>query len=408
MLMAQGCSSWRWSVVLLTNAAVIVTPTLGMAQAPTGAVTGHVYLADTNGPARLATVVLEDATPLDSSSRPSSGSASIHMSTVKTLPDGSFAFAQVAPGTYYVHASAPGYISPLDVLALSREQALQPDKEVKERMAAEIPRVRVQAGVAARADILLVRGASVTGTVLYDDGSPAAGLEVNLLVHEKEKWIQPQSDPTGTTPSGRTDDKGRYYFSGLPPREYLVEVQLDLEKTSLEISKNGMWSNGGENASVPIYSGSSFRSKDARPFRLKQGEDRAGEDVEVPLNKLHNVTGIITAARDGHTVNGGTVELLYADDRSQAVHARLTQGDPTFPLHFVPEGDYILRVTDASDVEFKDVPNASGTFPATRTEAHTLHTYGPSEQALHVDGEVSGLTIVVPEISQKSQANSVH
>jgi len=380
--------------------------------APTGIVSGHVFYADTNGPARLATVLLEAAAAIDGYQPGTGDKATTHVSSVNTLPDGSFVIPHVAPGVYYVFASAPGYVSPLDGLSLSRDELLKPDKAVKERIAAAVPRVVVQA-LAATVDITLERGAAVAGTVLYDDGSPAAGLRVLLLVRADSragdkagKWVVPESGPVPGVSGVLTDDRGSYRISGLPAREYLAEVELKLEKNSIDISSNGWSSNGSGGITVPVYSGNSLRQKNAVPFHIKLGEERPGEDLLIPLNKLHGVTGVITAARDGHVVNGGSVQLLYADDKTEAVKTNLVKDDTGFSLNFVPEGDYIVRATDAADNEYTEVPNGAGTTPPTHTETHAVHSYATGEQPLHVQGDVTGLAVAVPEKAPKTAQTS--
>ncbi len=380
---------------------------------PTGTVTGHIFYADTNGPARLATVLLEAASAIDGYQPGPGDKANTHVSSVTTLPDGSFAIPHVAPGVYYVFAAAPGYVSPIDGLSLSRDELQKPDKAVKERIAAAVPRVVVQANLAAAVDVTLERGAAVAGTVLYDDGSPAAGLRVLLLLRADSKagdkagkWVVPESGPVPGVSYVLTDDRGNYRISGLPAREYLAEVELKLENTSFDINNGGYSSSSSGGVTVPVYSGNSLREKDAAPFRIKLGEERPGEDLLIPLNKLHAVTGVITAARDGHVVNGGTVQLLYADDKTEAAKIDLTKDDTSFSLNFVPEGDYIARVTGAVDNEYTEIPNGTGVVPPTRTETHAVHSYATGEQPLHVQGDVTGLAIAVPEKAPKAAQES--
>ena len=156
--------------------------------AATGTISGHVFYADTNGPARLAQVLLEPADAVDGFTAGAGKSVSAHFSGVQTLPDGSFTAPHVTPGTYNVYASAPGYLSPLAELGVTESQLHNPDKAVKEAIAQAIPRVTVSAGRAVSADLTLERGAAVSGTVLYDDGSPASGIQVKLLTKKKDKW----------------------------------------------------------------------------------------------------------------------------------------------------------------------------------------------------------------------------
>jgi hypothetical protein len=373
--------------------------------AATSTVTGHVYCADTNAPARMATVMLEPAEAADAHSSGGHGRVSTYVSAVQTLLDGSFSIAHVAPGSYYVIASEPGYVSALASLGVSVVDLQKPDDTLKDKIA-KVPRITVQPNLPAAIDVTLERGAAVSGTVLFDDGSPAGGLEVHLLARKKDEWAAMEFGPFETSAQAQTDDRGAYRISGLPAREYLVEVDLHLAKKTYEFDghgNTGMSSDAGY--SLPIYSGGSWRKKDAAAVSLKSGEDRAGEDIQIPLSQLHSVRGAITAARDGHVVNGGSVSLIHADDKSQAVSTRLTKDDNGFAFSFIPEGDYILRVSGAADIEYEEIPNPPHSVPPTRSEEHTLHRYGNPDQAIHIDRDLSGLTIAVPELPEKAQAN---
>lgn len=102
----------------------------------------------------------------------------------------------------------PGYISPYLSLALAKGRSpygerrpLGPAQQATKEAALEtIQRITVQAGQNASIDVTLEREAAVSGTVTFDDGSPAAGLDVTLrskmLRDGKETWseIRPVSD----------------------------------------------------------------------------------------------------------------------------------------------------------------------------------------------------------------------
>ena len=149
-----------------------------------------------------------------------------------------------------------------------------------------------------------------------------------------------------------------------------------------------------------------MRPKDAVPFSLSSGEERHGEDIEIPISRMHRVRGSLAAARDGHVVNGGQLSLLYPDDKSEASHTSLTRDDDGFSFSFVPEGDYILRVNGASDNEYVEIPNGPHSMPPTRTETHTVRSYGSVDYPLHVVGDLTGLVVAVPELpGQKSQSS---
>ncbi len=50
-------------------------------------------------------------------------------------------------------------------------------------------------------------------------------------------------------------------------------------------------------STLMVYSGDATRKSDADVFKLGPGEERAGDDITIPLSKLHSVSGVVTAAR---------------------------------------------------------------------------------------------------------------
>jgi hypothetical protein len=384
--------------------AFCAAPVFGQSKTARGTVTGHVFCEDTNAPARMATVMLQPAAAVDALRSEKPKEMDSEAQAVQTLLDGSFSIRNVAPGTYYVIASAPGYISPLNTLLQTKDDP-SADEATKAKLAALVPRVTVQANLPASANITLERGGAVSGTVLYDDGSPAGGLSVRLLVHRNDKWVQaPSVSFSQAVTSATTDDRGNYRISGLPDQQYITQVELEL---SSWVYKS--YAHGGSAASsnyvysLPVYSGNKMRSKDAKPFDLKQGEERAEEDIQIPISKLHTVRGTVTA-RDGHVLNGGMVSLRYPDDQSQLSETSVTS-EAEFDFTFVPEGDYLLHVDGASDTEYKEIPNSPGTVPPTHTESHVLRSYGAAEISIHVSNDITSAVVTVPDQQKVASGN---
>jgi hypothetical protein len=375
--------------------------------AATTTVSGHVYCADTNAPARMATVILQPAdaidaiTPGESRNIPSSGE------TAQTSMDGSFTIEHVAPGTYYVIASQVGYISPLALRYIGPDDDLLP-KDQKKDVHPPAPRITVEGNLPVGVNVTIERGAAVSGTVLYDDGSPASGIQMSLLTHSKNEWL-PIMFNSPVMNSGffvQTNDEGRYRISGLPPGKYSIKAELRLSKTTYKIDEHGSSYSSGSGYSLDIYAGNTTRQKDAERFALTPGEERRGVDIEIPVSKLHTVRGNIVAAHDGHVLNGGSLQLLYPADRSPVARTFLSESDDTFSFSFVPEGDYILRVDGASDTEYREISNGPNRWPPTHTEPHVVREYGSAEQPIHVAGELSGVTIAAPDLPpQKPQAS---
>src|SRR4051794_6075673 len=184
-----------------------------------GTVSGFVFCGDTNTPARLASVALR---PLPSAKANSSGPGAtdgVEVRSVQTSIDGSFSIPQVAPGRYYVLAALEGYISPLAPLGISESDLLNPDEATRTKLLAHVPTVVVEANLGASVNVSLERGAAVAGTVLFDDGSPASGLFVGLLSRKQGKWAPTETGPAdGYVQSVKTDDRGHYRISAIPPK----------------------------------------------------------------------------------------------------------------------------------------------------------------------------------------------
>ena len=374
--------------------------------AGTSTVSGHVFCADTNAPARMATVVLVPAEAIDTWPPGERNRISTHGEGVQTLLDGSFSMQHVAPGAYYVIGSQLGYISPLSSMSAAESAHISPDNTADKKLPIHAPKITVQSNLPVSVNVTMERGAAVTGTVRFDDGSPAIGLQVTALMRWKDEWTPIPYLPFGNTPTTvQTDDQGNYRISGLPTQDYLLEVQLNLSKTSYDVNGDGGSGTSSSGVySLTIYSGAKARPKDAVPFTLTPGEQRHGEDLEIPISKLHTVRGSLIAARDGHVLNGGELFLLYSDDKSKANHVTVEEDEDGFTFSFVPEGDYILQVSGAADNEYEEIPNPPHSSPPTRTETHTLRTYSPAERPLHVDNDLTGVVVSVPDLPKQRTA----
>jgi hypothetical protein len=396
----------NWPLILFPILTLTATAQNNAAKPGTGVVTGHVYCADTNAPARMAQVQLESAKAAEirrgahsretwkpelrfASDVPAGG-------IVQTALDGSFVIPNVPPGSYYVVAAAAGYLSP-------RANAENIDEAEPPAPAGQppvvIPKVYVQADQTAAVDIRLERGAAVSGTIRFDDGSPAAGIHVGLEHKSKDKLNPLNSTDFGIRGSQVTDDLGHYRISGLRDGEYILETvlfHLDL----IPGGKHGAELSGLMRSSLMIYSGDATRKSDAVSIKLSAGEERTGEDIAIPLSKLHSISGVVTATRDGHAINGGNLDIRIPEDNEIMVDAEIGN-DGTFHLESVPEGSYILRVHNARD---KQMQTLTGPGNMTFSSEKTLHQYGDLEQPIKIEGDIPNLVLAVPEKAKQHTA----
>jgi hypothetical protein len=388
------------------------TPDTSEKPAPAATVTGHVFLDDTKSPARKAEVYLVPAASLQADV-PSPDSRSKDQGPVtekvETQFDGAYTVTHVAPGSYYIVATSPGCVSPFVTLRLAEARSAYGEwaplgplqREARDRILQSMPRVDVQPNQPATADVVLERAAAISGNITYDDGGPAAGLRVQVLSRMaqdgKETWAPVSLEYQGLSPGIVTDDRGNFRISGLPAGKYAVEAILEFTNSRTYFSSAGISSTSYAPTRLDIYSGNTPRVREATSFTLQTREERTGEDIVIPITKLHSIKGNIVAARDGHVINSGGVQLLNADDHSKAVYANLMEDDTSFRLSFILEGDYILSSSGSADADYFPAPRQGGIVGPPQFNMRIRHQYGAASMPLHVDRDMDGVIIAVPE-----------
>ena len=331
--------------------------------AATGTVTGRVICADTNLPARLAHVVLQpvvDNTPIVKIAGGKDRPRIVATTLVETLLDGSFTVPNVGPGDYYVFVEKPGYISPLALV--SREDLNHPSSSTADLIARFLTPVSVAANRTSTVEVRILKGASISGTVTFDDGSPNPNTGIELMTRDKTgKWASFRAKPLGSFGPNSTDDQGHYRVSGLPRGEYLVKTTLALSDIAVDrvFGEERSFSNNTR-YSLDIFSGGGLRQRDAKPVKLEEGEESGAVDIAIPISKLHAVSGSVIEAGTGHVINSGSVAIVYPDDNTQLVSTEISKDDNAFHFYFVPEGEYTLKVTRAREVSREEISNGPG------------------------------------------------
>ena len=341
-----------------------------------GTVSGYVYCSDTQHPARLAhiaLVLLPPAVGSPSTNKPQA----LQQYPGDTRTNGSFLVTHVPPGDYYISVDYPGYLTP--EYRFSSSELLQPTREIRKHITEDVPIVTVAANRSTSVSVSIHRGAAISGTLRYDDGSPVPDTEIVPLHRDSTgTWIDsaPYAGSYRLFENGGSDDLGHFRIQGLAPGEYTLKVPR---------SRNlGL---------LAIYYGDAFLEKEAKTIRLTEGEEYSEANITIDLSKLHTISGSIVN-RSGQPVNSGKVALYTADGTVVDV-AFVSEEDATFYIDLVPEGSYILRVTDAKNVEVqtsRDLQNPNLISDIKRT---TLATYADYQAPLEVNGDASGLTITI-------------
>jgi hypothetical protein len=395
--------------ILIAFAGVLFAQQPAPATAPVGLgqVTGRVSCADIGQPARFATVQLIGEHP---ESNPVFDPATMGknpdfektfakaiaavmkgngLSTVTGL-DGSFSLDKVPPGTYYVVAQLAGYQSPFSLL--STMEKMKADEATIKAVEAQAEKVVVQSGQSAHVEIRLERGASISGTVRYDDGSPAPAVNPVLMTQGKDgKWKDLSS--TGMMPV-LTDDRGHYRIFGISAGKYAVKATLPTMQTTTGLGASvSMHMSMGD--ALIVYSGGALHEKDIKPVEVGAGDDVEGIDVVFPLDNLHAVAGSVMAKADNHPVDAGTVLLEDADTKN-TVRTAMVEQDGSFHLNYVPEGQYLLHVSGAGDTDSAGSAD-SGSDLARLMHTKVLKSYGDAELPVTVKNDAVGLVLQVPD-----------
>ena len=350
-----------------------------------GVVTGIVLCADTGKPARFATVTLTAAPKAGENADDGDPLSAAEISI--TDLDGRFRIEAVRPGHYYAFATLEGYLDPALALDPAKLKSLSTGTEQHhysiEQWKDHLTEVTASRGRVSDISMQIERAAEISGTVTYDDGSPAIGMHFQLF----RKSAKGDLTNVGLslldswTLHAETDGHGRYNLTNLQPGEYAVCTLMPAES---------------EDAAPRVCLGNTFRKRDAKSVKVGAGETANGADIEIPLSGLHSVAGIVTAQSDGHALARGNARLLYADDRAPARETAI-QEDGTFAFEYVPQDKYILLVTGAGDAaQQKSDPPPDNSTPATKPppEVH----YADKEIPLTVLDDISGVAIALSPV----------
>ncbi len=338
-----------------------------------GAVAGRVFCADTQKPARFAGVRL---TPASTGSGMMGGSFA---GAGSTSADGSFFINNVRPGEYYVSAQMPGYIDPLR--SFSPRGSMRPSSEVPDALKSMLTRVTVSANQTTTVQVTAFRGATLSGAVLYDDGTPAAGVPVSA------ERVDNSTQNNGEAPApvnmrdlafASTSDRGEFRLGGLPDGVYVI------------MARPRGWGPNGP-GTLPMYYGNTLRKSEARRLELRAGEERGGLELQIPVTTLRQVSGVVQSSKDGHGIARVMVSLTLTGEAGDALTS-VSTSDGSFRFLSVPNGKFTLRVNGASDT--------SGPHSLSGDSSDSVTIYGAQEKNIEINGmDVDNLVLSLPVTS---------
>lgn len=241
-----------------------------------------------------------------------------------TDDEGNFEFEGLAPASYAISASAPGYITP----------PTEDENSVGIYRLGEF------------ASVTLVKGGVITGQVTSATGESLTGISVNAIrVAGIDGAADNQPVFQGFGRNWRTDDRGLYRIYGLVSGAYIVQA--------------GGGSGFGPNVlspfsgDAPTYYPSSPREAAAHVL-VRAGEEVAGIDIRYRGDKGRVVSGRVTAKTGDDGNRFGPIQINLNIAGSDAVVATAMQMDRGpmgrgqvnrgasggFAFYGVPDGEY--------------------------------------------------------------------
>lgn len=281
-------------------------------------VRGRVVFDDTGRPVRRAAVRLYD---------PAEGVRYAGMHMAWTDGRGEFVLRDVPAGRFYVIVDAPGVTRQLLDAPESNDGATA--VTVDGRGAVEV-KVRVR------------RGGAISGTVTYSDGDPAAGAIVTLRVKKDGRlepfYASPRSEGL------RTDDRGRYRVSGLPPGEYVVSASE--QKTSVGRREEEGGVSMFQSALSTAFYGGATSPQQATPVRVEAGGETEEIDITLVERATHAVSGTVVERGTQRPIARAEVSLSPKDGGPSEPYTSAptahTDEQGRWWLDEVPDGAYVL------------------------------------------------------------------
>lgn len=346
------------------------------------AVTGRVICGDTQRPARFAQVNLIPATDGDDA-----GGRGGRRTSARTDLDGNFSMNGVAAGDYFVAGQLSGYVNETQQV----QAALNAGSDAVAALTG-VPLVHVGAG-GGSADVTLQRGGVIAGTVVWDDGSPAGGIQISA---------QPVT-PTGVQSTsatqagngfgrngpngggggfsgGQSDDRGHFRLSGLLPGSYLVRAGVQAPAPV-----RGTGRGFAPTLNLAVYAPDKFRRTDAVPITLAGSEERPDISITLGMAGLHSVSG--TVGSTGAAVRSGTLSLTDQTDSTLSRNGFIN-ADGSFVIPYVPPGNYNLQVNASAQAT-----GTGGRGGSTQNSGSAIQ-FQPLQVSVTVaNGDVTGLSL---------------
>jgi 5-hydroxyisourate hydrolase-like protein (transthyretin family) len=331
-------------------------------------VRGRVFYADTGRAVRRAVVMLLPA-------EKGGGGGGREFSGI-TNSSGEFEIKRVRAGSYFPLVNAPGIVTPVAYLTERANGGSEAD------MFAEIGRVFppiVVNGINdADVSVPATRGGAIGGRITYADGDPAIGVSVEVMRKREGKFTTVLANFSalgsmmfggGDIGGSKTDDRGVYRFSGLPPGEYVVKVTEPAEHKTGDASGSGGDSFaaamfGGQTASLlTTFYPDAANAKEAKTLNVELGQEQGEVNITIPERRLFNVAGTVLNKMGKTPVKNAQITLKKTDDQTSSPFEEIERRRQTvvtealgrWQFKEIPKGNYTVVVEPRETYEDGDI-----------------------------------------------------
>lgn len=342
------------------NAANIV---IGQPQA-SSTVRGRVYYEDSGRPVKRSTLMLVTVDRITGSGEFSA----------MTDGNGEFVMHNIRAGTYYAMVNAPGVISPIAFLDLSRMDQRGGDRDMLTDGVMIFEKIIIDGVNEVNLQVPAKRGGAISGRISYENGDPAIGARVEIMRKANGKYTPVFSNIfsimsifTGASGNGQSDDRGMYRFSGLPPGEYVVRVSESAQHTEVgERNAGGPMGFGsllmGSSSFLTFYFPNVTEVKDAQILRVIMGQELSETNIIIPDNSLFNLSGKVISGKDKKPVAGAKVSLKKSNEDvfslfseiGRELNTAVTDAEGNWKFKEMPKGEYSITVEPGSKREITD------------------------------------------------------
>ena len=197
--------------------------------------------------------------------------------------DGTYLFEHVVPGEYIIIPYLDGYLSPFDKLTLPPADTTI--AALFEKIVVAQGSLKVGAQGTQTFNISLERGATVSGRVLYSDGSPAiqVGIELQNTADPSPRPGSPyiqlgdiaRSEFVHSAPE--TDDQGHFRIAGIRPGTYRIAA-IQLQKLPMQPDETLVRSILG---ALRFYTNDTVHPGSAKAYSLAAGQELTGLDIRI-------------------------------------------------------------------------------------------------------------------------------